>query len=148
MKRSYEIITAVSLATSLALGTAACSESPLKDRQTTCTGLEFTAPKGGPGAVQIDVFPIFNRNFGDASYMQVAGKIVSGNDKGQLLYESPDRNGQGQFTFTWDSRNTSIQTSVVRANVQFLGDDYACRDTLLQFDPVSNAVTPHLPAGL
>lgn len=144
MRRTYEVLAGISLATSLALGAVACSGTHPESDKTKCIGLSFAAPKGGPGAIQMRVFPEFNRNFGDARPMTISGKVASGNDAGELVQTPAGESAYGQFTFTWHIQETRQQASLISADVEYEGANYACPDTTLLFDPTSYTVKPHL----
>jgi hypothetical protein len=145
MKRSYEVIAAIGLTTAVALGATACGGPSNEAKGAACVGLDFASPKGGPGAIQMRVFPKFNRNFGDARPMTVTGKVVDGNDTGAQIDTPPQSSGYGQFTFTWDTHETVAQSSEVNAEVTFQGNTYKCPPTTVHFDPKSYQVEPHLP---
>jgi hypothetical protein len=148
MRKGYEILTGVGLATSLALGATACGGSSENDH-TACVGVYFASPKGGPGDIIMYAFPKFNTNFGDARKVDVYGQVITGNNIGQQLQAVPDLNEAAEYHFTWDRKSKTVQSDVVRLHASF-GDGqklYTCPDTRLQFDPSTYKVTPHLPSS-
>lgn len=145
MKRNREMFPVIGLATSLALGVVACGGPTDKPAQTECVGLAFASPKGGPGAIQMRVFPKFNRNFGDARPMTVDGKVLAGNDAGASIQTPPQESSYGQFTFTWDTHAQDPQSSTVSASVTYEDKSYQCPTTKVVFDPTTYKITPHLP---
>ena len=137
-------IVAVGLAAGIGMTACGGSKSPkLKATiHTNCTGLEFASPKGGPGEIKMNVYPTFNRNFGDARPLTVTGEVVGGNDKGNAV--STNGSGSGEFTFSWDTESTAVQSSAVDVNVQFEGFQLTCPETTVYFNPTNYAVTHHL----
>ena len=149
MSKGYEILTGLGLATSIALGSTACSGSS-ESSHTACVGVDFSSPKkGGPpgskGSILMYAFPKLNRNFGDARVMDVSGKVIKGNDAGQTIQSVPNLNGTGEFALTWDLKSKAIQSDVVHVQVDFEGKQYTCPDTTVRFDPTTYTVTPQLP---
>ena len=145
MKRSYEILVGIGMTTAVALGASACSGSVSTARalKASCIGLEFTTPKGGPGDIEIDVFPKFNRNFGDARPMMTTGRIVSGNDAGKEI--TPSKYGSYIGMYTWDASLSKTPESVVAATVKFLGHEYVCPPTQMKINPITDKISPQLP---
>ncbi len=144
MRRRYEAMAVMGLATSVALGATACGGTSSETDSTKCIGLSFASPKGGPGAIQMRVFPEFNRNFGDPRLMVVAGKILSGNDMGEAIKTPAGETAYGQFSFTWNLQESREQSSLVSADVAYDGANYRCPNTTIHFNPKTYAVNPHL----
>lgn len=136
---------AVVLATALAVGIGFTGCSHPETNGAECTGLQFASPKGGPGAIQMRVFPAIDGKIGKA---EATGEVIEGNDKGTPIAPPADTpedipTPYGQFTFTWDTAEKSPQTSKVTAVAHFAGKQLTCPTTTLTFNPQTFDIAPH-----
>jgi hypothetical protein len=141
-------VTAAAIAglASISLLASGCGSPKPKADATICTGLEFTAPKGGLGSVLVEVYPVFNRTFGDARRQIVDGKIISGTDTQTNI--TPSQYGNfGQLFFDFNPASKQILNAVVEATDTLDGISYTCKQTTMRFNAATYRVSPELPGS-
>lgn len=147
MKRSFETRNLAVLPLALFAGSlplsAAASAHNIK-ASSVCKGIEFAAPKGGPGIIDVEVFPVTR---GHVVASLVMGKVIKGNDKGALISSSTNFPGAGEFSLTWDETSHKTQNATVSLSLEVPGHAQLqeCPDTTLHFDPNSFHISPALP---
>lgn len=131
---------AISLAGLTAL--TGCSSGSQPQAKSECIGVGFGSEKGGPGLIGVDVHPIFKTN--DEVATKVFGSVVAGNDKGELITNSPVFANAGEFALSWNETDKNIQTTTVKIEALVAGRPQlqTCPETSMHFDPNTNNITP------
>lgn len=131
-----------------AVGIAAltgCSsgESNAKLKPTSdCIAVGFGSNKGGPGLIEVNVYPILKDHVVAA---RVSGEVIGGNDKGVVIRDnSVAFAGTGEFLFSWDDTTKAIQTAEVTVAAEVAGKAQLqiCPVTTLHLDPTNLYLSP------
>jgi hypothetical protein len=107
-----------------------------------CKGLEVDTQKGGPGVIEMDVIPTFNKA-GIDEYMK--GSVIRGNDKGENFTDVNNLPGESEFEFTWntnDSRRTQAAKIAASIVVPGLAELQRCPDTTIHYNPSTGYYSP------
>jgi hypothetical protein len=126
---------------------AAIANASTVKKNSACEGIEFSAPKGGPGLAEVEVFPITKN--GLPAEDTISGKVIKGNDKGAIISNSTyptDIGKAGEFVLTWNESSHKIQEATVSLSVEVSGHSQLqeCPDTTLHLNPGNLHVSPAL----
>ena len=138
---ALSVAAAVGLA-ALAGCTSARSTPAPKKSESICIKVGFGSAKGGPGLLDMDVYPILKPGYVASN---VTGEVISGNDTGvKIVDNSSVFAGSGEFPFSWDTNSVNMQSATVRVSAEVAGMPQlqACPDTTLHFNPTNFDISP------
>ncbi len=144
----FEVINykAVTASVAFAVGMAAltgCSSGESSPKPTSdCIAVGFGSDKGGPGLIEVNVYPILKDQ---AVAARVSGEVIGGNDKGAAIRDnSAAFAGTGEFLFSWDDTTKAIQTAEVTVAAEVAGKAQLqiCPVTTLHLDPTNLYLSP------
>jgi hypothetical protein len=114
-------------------------------RSSECKAVRFAALKGGPGLMDVGVFPIVKNN--ELAEATISGKVIKGNDKGAIISNTTDSQYAGiagEFVLTWNESSQKTQSATVELSVEVPGHNQlqACPETTLLLNPNNSHITP------